>query len=536
MAYIRSCLLTVITVLMCLEIGAAQARKFYPDDPVQSDPKPLPVGTIHKDSIYSLYDYFYQTVRQEPRKAGPAQGVNTLGEVPDNAWFTNRHGRTRMTRDALKQGPGNENAPQPPFVIVGAKTEGITPGFTMKDARGRTYFVKPDPISNPELSTGADVIGAKFFHAIGYNTPQNYVVRIRKSEWTIDKGARIKLNDQISRELATKDLLEILAKVPMLPDGSFRVTASLAVPGKSIGPFRYEGTRSDDPNDLIPHEERRELRGLFVFCAWLNHTDAKSANSQNAIVQEGEVTFVRHYLIDFGSAFGSDGDIVKDARFGNEYQIPTLGKALRSLFGLGFYSPKWERARYPKLKQVGRIESEVFNPECWKPNYPNAAFLCRRPDDEYWAARIVLAFSDEDIRALVETGEYSNPRTVDYLVTTLVQRRDKIGRTYLSKVLPLDSFRVNNGELLFDDLGVKYKFSPAREYLVSWWKFENENGTLAVMPEESSFSLPGRFASLPEGDYVAAKIHAQADERKTVTVYLRKKGATAEVVGLEREW
>jgi len=66
-----------------------------------------------------------------------------------------------------------------------------------------------------------------------------------------------------------------------------------------VGPFRYEGTRSDDPNDIVPHEARRDLRGLFVFCAWLNHTDAKAANSLNALVQEDGVTFIRHYLIDF---------------------------------------------------------------------------------------------------------------------------------------------------------------------------------------------------------------------------------------------
>ena len=114
----------------------------------------MPVGEIKKVKIYALYDYLYQTGRQKPRASRPAMGVNTLGEVPDSAWFTNRHGRTRMTRDALKRGAGNENAPQPPFVIVGAKTEGITPGFRMRDAEGRLYFVKPDPISQSGVEHG----------------------------------------------------------------------------------------------------------------------------------------------------------------------------------------------------------------------------------------------------------------------------------------------------------------------------------------------------------------------------------------------
>ncbi len=35
---------------------------------------------------------------------------------------------------------------------------------------------------------------------------------------------------------------------------------------------------------------------------------------------------------------------------------------------------------------------------------------------------------------------------------------------------------------------------------------------------------------------MTVRIHAIQDERKTVTIYLRKKGAAADVVGIEREW
>jgi hypothetical protein len=536
MASLRSCLLGVASVLMMLGSADSQTRKFYPDDPIDSDAKPVSVGDIKKIDIYPLYDYFYQTGRQQARVSKPAAGVNTLGEVPNNAWFTNRHSLIRMTRSALQRGAGIDNMPQPPFVIVGAKTEGITPGFRMRDAKGRLYFVKPDPASNPELMTGADVLGSKFFYAIGYNTPENYIVKIRKSDWSIDKGAKIKLTDQLSRKMTARDFRHILDKAAKLPDGSFRAIASLAISGKGLGPFRYEGTRSDDPNDLVPHQDRRELRGLSVFCAWLNHTDAKAENSYDALIQENGISFVRHYLLDFGSAFGSDGDIPKDARFGHEYQIPSAGKALSQLFSLGLFPAKWERARYSGQDSVGRIEAKIFDPEKWKPNYPNPAFLSRRVDDEYWAAKIVLAFTDEDIRALVETGEYSDPKTVDFIVKTLAQRRDKIGRCYFSKVLPLENFRIRDRALVFEDLAVRYGYRQAAEYRIAWSVFDNQHGTFHPLPDAADFRLPNQFGSIADGSYLAARIHASAEERKTVTLFLRKTGATADVVGLERGW
>jgi hypothetical protein len=51
-----------------------------------------------------------------------------------------------------------------------------------------------------------------------------------------------------------------------------------------------------------------------------------------------------------------------------------------------------------------------------------------RDDDAFWAARRVMAFSDDLIRALVKTGQFSDPRAEAYLGDVLIKRRDKIGR------------------------------------------------------------------------------------------------------------
>ena len=116
-----------------------------------------------------------------------------------------------------------------------------------------------------------------------------------------------------------------------------------------------------------------------------------------------------------GAILGSDSDRAKDARFGHEYIFPEPAKALKAIAGLGLYSPAWERVKYPTAKAVGRFEPEFFDPEKWKSNYPNPAFLSRQPDDEYWAAKQVMAFTDEDIRAIVETGQYSDPKAAEYV-------------------------------------------------------------------------------------------------------------------------
>ena len=63
------------------------------------------------------------------------------------------------------------------------------------------------------------------------------------------------------------------------PNGRYRVLVSRFARRRPIGNFRYYGTRPDDPNDIVAHEHRRELRGARVFGAWLNHDDSRGINS-----------------------------------------------------------------------------------------------------------------------------------------------------------------------------------------------------------------------------------------------------------------
>jgi hypothetical protein len=383
MAQIRQTVLMMFLIVTCVFAASGDIPKFFPDDPIEAMPAPLAVTNLQPQKVNEALDFLSQSRRWEPRPATPAGAVNTLGEVPDSEWFTNRHGRRRMNREQLLQGPTSDEAPCPPFTVVRGKEGGIMPGLVMDDSKGRRYFVKADPIGYPELATASEAIVSRFLYALGYNTPSNNVVDLKSSDMSLSSKSKITEPNGRVRRMTWNDIENFVQQTPQRPDGSFRIIASLAVEGESIGPFRYEGTRSDDPNDITPHENRRDLRGLYVFSAWLNNTDIKATNTLDTIVQESGTRFIRHYLIDFGSALGSDGDRPKDARFGHEFMLPTPTEMLKSIFQLGLVAEQWEEVRYPNLPGIGNFSSEDFKPDDWKSNYPNPAFLSRLPDDDF---------------------------------------------------------------------------------------------------------------------------------------------------------
>jgi hypothetical protein len=522
-----------------LMLGASvlAADKFYPDDPLQKEPTPHDVAGIKVRNLNDYYDLLQNsfTDKGKPKENGhvPAGNVNTLGEPMDGAWYTHRHYWRTMSDHELARGSGGSNPPSSdgPWTVISAKTEGISPGFAMTDAKGTEYFVKFDPISDPEMATGAEMICVRIFHALGYNTPDDYLIHFKRERLVLGSDVEFFDSEGRKRRMVARDLEKLLKKVPKASDGGYRGIASLDVPGKPIGGFKYFGTRSDDPNDIVPHQNRRELRGMHVFAAWLNHNDSRSINTLDTLVEEGGSHYVRHYVMDFGATLGSASTSKKPARTGGEYYLD-FKPAPKQVLTLGLAVPYWARGKYPSNPSVGNFDSAAFNPEKWIPDYPNAAFLNRLPDDEFWAAKQVMAFTDEQIRTLVKVAQYSDPHAEKYVADTLIARRDKIGKVYLSKVLPLDRFAVENGRLTFHDLAQERDLEANGPVHITWSSFDNQTGQKASIPAAQDFQLPAD----PVGSYLAADLWRGEDKKKTVTVYLKVADNRAEVVGLDRTW
>ena len=399
----------------------------------------------------------------DPIEAG---NVNALDEVPDSTWFTNRHFFSRLSQEELARGSATGQGPDPAgtWAVVGGKESlGSTPGFRIRDQLGDVYLLKFDPPLHPEMTTASEVITPRFLYAAGYNVPEHYLVTLHPERLTVDPSAKIRGKYRVLRPMTEDDVRAILERVSHRPDGTIRAVASKFLPGVPKGPFLYEGKRPDDPNDRIRHENRRELRGLRVLAAFLNHTDTKAANALD--MYDPETRYLTHYLIDFSSTLGADNAFPQLPRYGNEYFLD-FGTVGLSTIALGAYVKPWEvplRMEYPS---IGYLEAVRFDPERWRPTFPNPAFLRTTVRDAYWGAKIVTSFTDDDIETIVRTGQFTDPRAERYIAEVLKVRRDKIGRYYFNLVNPLDRFALRDtasGEqaLVFENLALVRGYAPS---------------------------------------------------------------------------
>lgn len=401
---------------------------------------------IPKSQEYSyIYDVFnHSLVRPTTRLFDwPLHGRRVAGKLREAAnvderdevrlpstWWQPRIGYRSISVERLREGSGTDGPAPGRWKIVSAKSQGVTPGFQIKDTKGDRFIIKFDIPAYAELATGAEAICTRLYWAAGYNVPVNVLTSFRPEDLDIDPKATTKTMMGKERPFTAEDLKRTLAMVATRPDGSIRCIASRFLKGKPLGPFKYTGTRRDDPEDLVPHELRRELRGMWTMAAWTNHADSRGPNSLDMWVKDGGRSFVRHYLIDFGSTLGSGGLGPRSYVTGTEYYAD-FNVMLRELGTLGLAPFEWEAFVDPNLPSVGRYESQVFDPVEWRPDYPNPAFDERTRRDIVWGARIVASFSDDLIRAAVEEAQYSDPRATEYMTRVLIERRDKIARAWL---------------------------------------------------------------------------------------------------------
>lgn len=504
------------------------------------------INRVANSSVLRYLD-LARLLREATGNPYPALNVDAFGEVPNSSWFTNRNARERMSLPEIVQGPNAGSGPDTSgeWRIFRAKNEGASLGFHIIDSRDNRYLIKLDTRWNRELSSGAEVIAAKILYAAGYNVPQNNITVFDPAKVKLREG-EIAFEDELGRErpMTYRDLDTIFDLAYVRPDGLVRGMASKYIEGVPLGGWRYRGTRPDDPNDFIPHEHRREIRGLRVISAWLNHYDTNNGNTFDTYTTVEGKSYVKHYMIDFGGTLGASMEGPMPRTYGHQYFFdPHI--AMLKILTLGLYHPLYERWDTIPYPAAGAWEARSYHPGRFRFLYPNLAFDNLNRRDGYWAARIVMSFTDEQLRAVAREGKYSDPAVAPYIAKVLIERRDKTGRHYYSRVNPLDNFALNgldngNYELCFDDMAVEGGLARAENTTYVYSVAAECDCPRTDQPLVEGTCIPVRWADIPShlsGVLVVAIQTLRKGERPSpyLRVYLRRSAeGELELVGVER--
>lgn len=326
----------------------------------------------------------------------PAQDVNALDEVPVSAWYA---GPSAGDAAAGTTATGLEL--RAPLTVDAARTRGDEPCLWVRDSGGRAFLLILDDPRRPERQTAAALIAGRLLRAAGYHTPPGGIGAVSRADLVLGEDPVAIGEFGGGRRLDAAALDRLFA-------GSPRRVAAFSLPaGTRLGGFRERGTRPDDPNDRIPHEHRRSLRGLAPLCAWLDHRRVDEAHTLDLYLDEGR--HVRHYLTQLGHALGAGDPVLPSG-------------AARGL--------------------SGAFQAQGFDPPAWRTRQPYAPFEALEWADLFWGLRVLLAIPETEIRAAVAAARYADAGIEGEMVGLLLERRERIGRAWLGRMNGAFAFRL----------------------------------------------------------------------------------------------
>jgi hypothetical protein len=466
-------------------------------DARDTSPVPMPRFRWVPESVYLSEVYLHRPIRDTLDLApiAPAGDVNSLDEVPHSSWFVPR----AVDVGAMARGPDASGPPRPPFTILSDPPRAVaSSGFSISDARGQRYEMIIDPPDRPEMRTGAAAIAARFAWALGLHTPAVYVTWVRPEQfWRSEAG--------------TPDVSSMLTSGAPAVLGSYRVAALAMPPSAWLGYAPESGTRGDDPNDVVAHEDRRVLRSLKVFASWIALSGVGPSKTMDRYLGMPGEGHVVHFVTGLDDALGAD-DIVRVT------DLPPAqggGSTIVRLITLGLSPNPAPRPTQIDIPALGHFESDV-DPRSFGPSTPYEPADRLTPADGYWAAKRIAAISSAHIALAIEAGKISDRRAREAMQNTLEARRERVIRYWFERVTPVELARIEGRRLELRDQAIRHAVARAEttDYYVDFLTAEGSSvgDNLAIQPLGDTFEVTVPENAVAAGrDYLVVRIIVRRD-------------------------
>ena len=176
---------------------AGAGRKFYDDDPLAREPETQDASGVQRPEIDLAFDLGLNLFARpgDPTSNVRAMNINTIDEVPDSSWFTNRILARPVSIEEAARGPLS-TAParrRGSWTVTQAKQAGVAPGFTIEDANRRdvVHLVRCARISGSR-DRRAFWSANKIFWTLGYWQVENYLAALRPDQLVIGDTAMVR--------------------------------------------------------------------------------------------------------------------------------------------------------------------------------------------------------------------------------------------------------------------------------------------------------------------------------------------------------
>src|SRR5262249_22016370 len=150
-----------------------------------------------------------------------------------------------------------------------------------------------------------------------------------------------------------------------------------------------------------------------------------------------------------------------------------------------------------------------------------------------WATRVILSFTKDDLRNIIQTAEYSDPRSHEYILQTLWERRQIVAQHWLDTTAALSEFSVRpfdqGGALSFRDLVMDHGLALTDVIAYTY------------QVEGNGYKSAKKIVSSPEITIDRETLGAAAERGSTdnivqVNIWTRRRAFTSEPVKVYFEW
>jgi hypothetical protein len=438
------------------------------------DDMPIPVPAVADfDELLHVSDVYLRRPAYDalsPVDPPEALDVNSLDEVPASSWFLPPRQLSEILADREADFPG---PPVLPFTLLD-ESPVVSPGgaLVVRDARGARYELLRDSARRPELLTGAAAVGSRFLRALGQRTPDVWVLPLASKDAisATPPAAPVVAGEEPPPPLTPEQIIAREARIelffdgaPRLPDGGIRVSATRFPNGIDVGITPDFGTRGDDDNDRIAHNDRRTLRALSVYGSLLAFDGFGVRRTRDVYVGPRGKGHLLHYVVRMEQSLGATSVVDPLPPY-----HPLAGRrgdgTLANLLLLGFAPAPRPRATQRTFLSLGSM-GPLANPEGMNTSVPYGPFVRLSRTDGYWAAKRIASVLEtpSTLVKIVEAADFSDHKASEELLFLLRLRARQVVGYWMHQVTPIELLATEDRRIVLRDEAIFGGYAPANE-------------------------------------------------------------------------